>query len=81
MNDPRHPTFEEIRATLEAAGINMGAWNEQDAKIVGSDAVKGQVDLLLRLKGALEMALKDDVKRVAVLREQRVRLERGGGGS
>ena len=75
------PTLEEIRARLEADGIPVGEWGKQDAKIVGPDATKSQVQVFVRLKSLLEKALDDDLKRVAVLREQLVRLERGGGGT
>ena len=76
-----NPTLEEIRAKLKADGIDIGSWGEQDAKLVGSGALKGQVDMLFRLKSILVGALDDDIKKVAALRDQQVRLQRGGGGA
>ena len=75
-----NPSLEEIRAKMKAEGIDLNRWNQQDARIVGSEAVKGQVQVLSRLKSLLEKALDEDLKKVAVLREQKARLQHGGGG-
>jgi len=75
-----NPSIDEIKVRLKKEGIDLDSWEQQEPKIVGAGVVKAQAEMLLKLKGVLEKALEEDLQRVAALREQKVRLERGGGG-
>lgn len=73
------PTQEELDALLGRLGIKSGGWTETENRPTHLPFVKPQLENLEKLRDYLSGVADKDTQAVAQLREQMVRLQRGGG--
>lgn len=70
---------EDLDALLGKFGIEPGSWKGTEEKPVHMPLVKAQLETLTKLRDYLAGVSETDTQTVARLREQLIRLQRGGG--
>jgi hypothetical protein len=72
-------TVDEAMALLKRLGIKIGEWGETEEKTGVPPVLNNQVKAFLQVRSLLQNMMETDVKRVAALQEQLLRLKYGGG--
>lgn len=69
----------DLETLLAKLGIASGEWKTSDEKPVQMPLVQTQIETLTKLRDYLSGVAETDTQTVARLREQLIRLQRGGG--
>jgi len=69
----------DVEALLKRLGVPEGQWKPTDEKLAHLPFVRNQVETLTKLKDLLSGISESDIQTIARLREQLVRMQRGGG--
>ncbi|MEI6297644.1 MAG: hypothetical protein WCO84_08490 [bacterium] len=73
------PTQEELEALLTRMGVASGEWKDSEGGPTHLPFVKPQLDNLTKLRDHFVGMVEADNQVIAQLREQVIRLQRGGG--
>jgi len=72
-------THEELFAELEKKGVKLGQWGKLKGGKRQTPKMKGQEQILLKLRGLLQTQLDADMVSLEQAKEKLARLEHGGG--
>ena len=79
MKNQEQPTPEELEALLQRLGVPSGEWQATEGKPTLPPFVKNQIETLAKLRDYLSGIVTTDAQSVARMKEQIVRMQRGGG--
>jgi len=73
------PTEKDVEDLLKRLGVDPGGWRGTSEKPTQLPFVKAQIRTLERLRDYLNGVVESDTQKIAQLREQITRMQRGGG--